>query len=104
MRGELIEMHRPIQKTLVYVTHDQLEAMTRCSDRIAIMSHGKLQQFGTADEVYHRSENMVCLAIFQCGRILADHQPDHSRPEDFLIGGDGERAVIKNQDCRAHRA
>ena len=56
MRAELIELHRRLGRTLVYVTHDQLEAMTM-SHRIAVMNAGKLQQFGTPDEVYHRPAN-----------------------------------------------
>jgi multiple sugar transport system ATP-binding protein len=46
MRAELIELHARIGKTMVYVTHDQLEAMTM-SNRIAVMQAGVLQQFAT---------------------------------------------------------
>jgi ABC-type sugar transport system ATPase subunit len=57
MRAELIELHRRIRRTFVYVTHDQLEAMTM-SDRIAVMHEGMLQQFGTPSEVYNRPANL----------------------------------------------
>ncbi len=57
MRAELIELHRRIGKTMVYVTHDQLEAMTM-SDRIAVMHDGVLQQFGTPKEVYETPANL----------------------------------------------
>jgi multiple sugar transport system ATP-binding protein len=57
MRAELIELHRRVRRTFVYVTHDQLEAMTM-SDRIAIMSEGVLQQFGTPGEVYNSPANL----------------------------------------------
>jgi multiple sugar transport system ATP-binding protein len=56
MRAELIQLHQRIQRTMIYVTHDQLEAMTM-SDRIAVMQGGTLQQFGTPDEVYSRPVN-----------------------------------------------
>lgn len=56
MRAELIELHRRIGKTMVYVTHDQLEAMTM-ADRIAVMHDGLLQQFDTPDAVYNRPAN-----------------------------------------------
>jgi ABC-type sugar transport system ATPase subunit len=56
MRAELIQLHRRLGRTLVYVTHDQLEAMTM-SNRIAVMNAGRLQQFGTPDEVYRRPAN-----------------------------------------------
>ena len=57
MRAELIELHRRIGKTMVYVTHDQLEAMTM-SDRIAVMHGGVLQQFGAPADVYERPANV----------------------------------------------
>jgi multiple sugar transport system ATP-binding protein len=48
MRAELKRLHHEIERTFIYVTHDQAEALTM-SDRIAIMNHGKLQQFDTPD-------------------------------------------------------
>lgn len=51
-RSELKILHAELGATSVYVTHDQEEAMT-LSDRIAVMSRGKLEQFGTPFEVYH---------------------------------------------------
>ena len=56
MRAELIELHQRIGCTMVYVTHDQLEAMTM-STRIAVMNKGVLQQFATPSEIYHRPAN-----------------------------------------------
>jgi multiple sugar transport system ATP-binding protein len=56
MRAELIELHRRIGRTMVYVTHDQLEAMTM-SNRIAILKAGVLQQFATPRDIYHRPAN-----------------------------------------------
>ena len=49
-RAELIDLHRKLATTIVYVTHDQVEAMTM-ADRIAIMKAGKLQPVGTPQEV-----------------------------------------------------
>jgi multiple sugar transport system ATP-binding protein len=57
MRAELIELHRKIGRTMVYVTHDQLEAMTM-SSRIAVMRGGDLQQFGTPAEIYEKPANV----------------------------------------------
>ncbi len=51
MRSELKRFHLSLETTTVYVTHDQLEAMTM-SDRIAIMEGGRLQQFAPPQEVY----------------------------------------------------
>ncbi|MCP4383078.1 MAG: ABC transporter ATP-binding protein [Hyphomicrobiales bacterium] len=57
MRAELIELHQRIGGTMVYVTHDQLEAMTM-STRIAVMNGGILQQVATPSEIYHRPKNL----------------------------------------------
>lgn len=56
MRAELIRLQRRIGRTMVYVTHDQLEAMTM-SDRIAIIRNGRLQQYAPPQEVYDRPAN-----------------------------------------------
>jgi multiple sugar transport system ATP-binding protein len=56
MREELVSLQRRLGVTTVYVTHDQVEAMTM-ADRIAIMNFGKLQQVGTPKEVYDCPRN-----------------------------------------------
>jgi ABC-type sugar transport system ATPase subunit len=57
MRAELRRFHLDLNATTIYVTHDQLEAMTM-SDHIAIMNSGIVQQFGTPAEVYARPANL----------------------------------------------
>jgi len=56
MREELVEVQRALGVTTVYVTHDQVEAMTM-ADRIAIMDFGRLQQIGHPKDVYDRPQN-----------------------------------------------
>ena len=56
MRAELIRLHRRIGRTMVYVTHDQLEAMTM-SQRIAVLNEGALQQFASPQDIYARPRN-----------------------------------------------
>jgi multiple sugar transport system ATP-binding protein len=56
-RAELIELQRRLETTVVYVTHDQVEAMTM-GHRIAIMNEGALQQVGPPQEVYDRPANL----------------------------------------------
>ena len=52
MRVELSQLHRDLDATMVYVTHDQIEAMTM-ADRIVVLRDGKVEQFGTPMELYH---------------------------------------------------
>lgn len=57
MVHELRELHNRIHATTVYVTHDQLEAMAM-ADKIAVMNHGVIEQFGTPQEIYNRPASM----------------------------------------------
>lgn len=56
MRTELVELHKKLGTTFVYVTHDQLEAMSMGED-IVVMNHGKVMQQGNPLQVYHEPEN-----------------------------------------------
>jgi multiple sugar transport system ATP-binding protein len=56
MRAELRRLHDRLGATMVYVTHDQVEALTM-GDRVAVLSDGVLQQVGEPDEVYRRPAN-----------------------------------------------
>jgi ABC-type sugar transport system ATPase subunit len=56
MRLEIARLHRQLGATMIYVTHDQVEAMT-LADRIAILDEGRLQQLGTPMEVYGAPAN-----------------------------------------------
>ena len=52
MRIEIKKVHQKVRTTTVYVTHDQVEAMT-LADRIVVMNHGRIEQIGTPNELYH---------------------------------------------------
>ncbi|WP_454685390.1 ABC transporter ATP-binding protein [Ancylobacter moscoviensis] len=56
MRYELAELHRRLGTTMIYVTHDQVEAMTM-ADRIAVLRDGRVEQVGTPAELYERPLN-----------------------------------------------
>jgi multiple sugar transport system ATP-binding protein len=56
MRSELLRLHKRVGRTTVYVTHDQIEAMTM-ADRVVVMRSGLIQQIGPPDEVYRRPAN-----------------------------------------------
>src|SRR5690606_27971674 len=56
MQFEISRLHGKLGCTMVYVTHDQAEALTM-SDRIAVFNHGVVQQFAAPDELYERPAN-----------------------------------------------
>ena len=62
MRSELIKLHDRLKNTMIYVTHDQTEAMTM-ADRIVVMKNGYIQQVGTPREIYDHPRN-VFVATF----------------------------------------
>ena len=57
MRAEIKLMHQRLGTTIVYVTHDQIEAMT-LGDRIAVMKDGVVQQYGSPQEIYDQPQNL----------------------------------------------
>lgn len=57
LRTEILELHQKLESTMIYVTHDQEEAMT-LGDRIAVMNSGEIHQVGEPDVVYSRPTNL----------------------------------------------
>jgi multiple sugar transport system ATP-binding protein len=79
MRAELKRIQHESGQTMVYVTHDQVEAMGM-ADKIAVMDLGVLQQFGTPDEIYNRPANRFCANFV--GSVLMNFLPvryEHGR-------------------------
>lgn len=62
MRAEIVALHRDLQTTFIYVTHDQTEAMTM-GDRIAVMNHGVVEQFDTPGNLYYNPDNLFVAAF-----------------------------------------
>ncbi len=84
MRTELKHLQHQFQQTMVYVTHDQIEAMS-LADRIAVMDLGVLQQYGSPIEVYNEPRN-VFVANFM-------GSPSMNLVPCTLTGGDGAYAL-----------
>ncbi len=117
MRTEIKELHQRLKTTTVFVTHDQIEAMT-LADRIVVMNGGRIEQIGTPLELYDNPSNEfvatfigspsmnLLAATLENGRImLGDHGfegPDGSgevrlgiRPEHLLLSEDGLPMEVK---------
>ena len=78
MRGEITALHRRLENTMIYVTHDQVEAMTM-ADKIAVLRLGELEQFGTPLELYNSPKNLFVAGFigspkmnFIKGRVSGD--------------------------------
>ncbi|QOG08585.1 sn-glycerol-3-phosphate ABC transporter ATP-binding protein UgpC [Aureimonas sp. OT7] len=68
MRVEIARLHRALGVTMVYVTHDQIEAMT-LADRIVVLRAGKVEQVGTPTELYDRPANLFVAGFIGSPRM-----------------------------------
>ena len=69
MRFEIRRLHEQFRNTSIYVTHDQVEAMTM-ADRIVVMSAGKIEQIGTPEEVYERPLSKFVAKFIGAGNVF----------------------------------
>ena len=86
MQAQIKELHKNINATIIYVTHDQEEAMY-LSDRIVLLDQGKIIQSGTCKELYSSPKNrMVANFLGECNFIkLKDGRNITIRPESFEV-------------------
>ncbi|MEW5811302.1 MAG: sn-glycerol-3-phosphate ABC transporter ATP-binding protein UgpC [Actinomycetota bacterium] len=84
VRGDLKRLHREVPVTSVYVTHDQVEAMT-LGDRLCVMAGGEVQQIGSTDDVYHRPANTFVAAFM--GSPPMNLLPAMVRSGELQLGG-----------------
>jgi multiple sugar transport system ATP-binding protein len=123
MRSEIKELHQRIETTTIYVTHDQIEAMTM-ADKIVVMHDGLVEQIGAPLDLYDNPDNMFVAGFigspamnFLSGKVGAaafegpggaqlplGAAPNGSsgrqavygvRPEHFALADDGAEAVIQ---------
>ena len=104
MRSELKNLQRRFRQTMVYVTHDQLEAMTM-ADRIAVMDHGVLQQVGTPLEVYNEPANLfVARFIGSPGMNLLDGRLEEREGRMHVeLPAIGQSVALDEADAAAAR-
>jgi multiple sugar transport system ATP-binding protein len=104
MRTEIKKLHQKLKTTIVYVTHDQIEAMT-LSTRIAVMNKGFVQQLGTPKEIYDTPAN-VFVATFMGSPAMnivpAKVVLHDGHPHAALTDADGSPQHLRfSQDLRA---
>jgi multiple sugar transport system ATP-binding protein len=115
-RTELVGLHRRVGTTFVYVTHDQVEAMTM-GDRVAVLDGGRLQQVGPPQEVYDRPANTFVARFVGSpgmnllrggsgvGGAVDDAVVLGVRPEHLDVGpagGAGAAAVVRAVESLGH--
>jgi multiple sugar transport system ATP-binding protein len=109
-RAELVDLHRRLQATILYVTHDQVEAMTMGS-HVAVMNEGRLQQIGTPQQVYARPEtvfvarfigtppmNVMPPGLFESSEYLVGVRPEHLR----VSSGSGLATTVRVVEQLGH--
>ena len=113
MRAEVRDLQRSVGATMVYVTHDQVEALT-LGDRVAVLEAGKLHQVGTSDEVFEHPVNRFVASFvgtpamnflparldgveLRLAREGADGRPVEVgiRPDRVLLGGEGPAGEVR---------
>ena len=92
MRSELIQLHRQLKTTFVYVTHDQVESMAM-ADEIVLMNEGKIMQKAAPEVIYHDPENIFTAQFIGTppANVLPAKDGDGFigyRPEHVKIAGD----------------
>src|SRR6202158_4601776 len=84
MRLEMKKLHQQLGVTTVFVTHDQIEAMT-LADRVVVMNGGHIEQVGTPDEVYHAPASLF-VASFIGAPTMNLIPVARGRPNEFRLG------------------
>ena len=98
MRSEIIKLHKAINATTIYVTHDQTEAMTMAS-RIVVMRSGRVQQIGTPEDVYnHPANTFVATFIGAPAMNLLNCTYDNGK----LLFEDGYAIKLDKKQIAAH--
>ncbi|NJR13784.1 MAG: ABC transporter ATP-binding protein [Phyllobacteriaceae bacterium] len=99
MRAELALMSQRIQKNMIYVTHDQIEAMT-LGDRIVVMRHGKIMQQGTPEELYKTPANMFVAGFIGSPPMNFIDVDVSDRSGTTLLTADGFELAVNGADAR----
>ena len=107
MRVELKTLHRRLGATMIYVTHDQVEAMT-LADKIVVLSKGKVEQVGKPLDLYNKPASLFVAGFIgspQMNFITGDFARKHGattvgvRPEHLFVSGSGEiQGVLRHSE------
>ena len=111
-RAELVDLHRRLDSTFIYVTHDQVEAMTM-GTRVAVINQGRIEQVGTPREVYDKPASVFVaqfigtppMNLLPAGMFGRDDVRVGVRPEHLLPVAQGRlRATVRQVEHLGHEA
>ncbi len=105
MRIEIMQLHQSLGATMIYVTHDQVEAMTM-ADRIVVLNKGNIEQVGSPLELYNKPDSLFVAGFigspkmnFISGSVAATHQA-HTigmRPEHLALSKSRENGKARSR-------
>ena len=97
MREEIKRLHQRVRTTSIYVTHDQIEAMT-LADRVVIMKDGRIQQIGTPTELYKNPANVFVAAFIGSPSMnLLDGRLESKGKNKTLVLADGSNLSVNTK-------
>ncbi|MCT4543217.1 MAG: ABC transporter ATP-binding protein [Vallitalea sp.] len=101
MRVELVRLHKSLGTTTIYVTHDQVEAMTMAT-KIVLMNEGKIQQAGKPDEFYNTPHNIFVAKFIGSPTI---NLIEGKLTKGIFVSNDGEISITPSvEDCKILKA
>jgi len=97
MRYEIAKLHQNLKRTMIYVTHDQVEAMT-LADRIVVLEYGKIAQVGTPRELYEHPANLFVAQFI--GSPKMNIMPCATRDGRYHLDNGGSGALDRPGDAQ----
>jgi multiple sugar transport system ATP-binding protein len=96
MRLEISELHQQLGKTMIYVTHDQVEAMTM-ADKIVVLNAGRIEQVGSPLELYHSPKNIFVAGFIGSPKMNLITGPEAEKHGAKTIGVRPEHVAVSTE-------
>ena len=102
MRAEIASLHQRLGNTMVYVTHDQVEAMTM-ADKIAVLRAGKVEQYGKPLDIYNAPTNQFVAGFIGSPRMNFINAAVTGADANTITVGTGQGANVSDKPCNFSR-
>ena len=112
IRSEIKEIHKKTGITMIYVTHDQSEALS-LSDNIIVLNKGKIEQYSSSEDIYNKPENLFVASFMgesniieysKVENLIPNMKSDYIlfRPEDVFLETEEESLILKNVALKSY--